>query len=374
MESNTFIDLFAGCGGASLGFKRAGFVLKAAVELDPVGCRSYASNHLETALLINDIRLLSAQDILEKAGLNVGQCTVILGCPPCQGFSRHRLKGSGLDDPRNSLVTVFAEIVSSMHPAFFVFENVPGILKFHESPWYAAKESLTASGYRIVEGIVNAADYGTPQRRRRFTAIGCRLPLVIVDMPPNKTHRDPREGGILPPWRTVRDAISDLPPLGNGEQCVNDPLHCASIHSQATLDRIRCIPHDGGSRRSLPSEMQLECHKKHSGHLDVYGRLWWDKVANTITSGCILPSKGRFLHPEQDRGITLREAARLQGFPDDYRFEGNKQQIALQIGNAVPPSLAHVIALRIKEALDNRAYSVKGANNPYTSSLSSSSS
>jgi len=370
MGSNTFIDLFAGCGGASLGFKQAGFVLKAAVELDPITCRSYADNHPEAALLINDIKLLSAQDILDKAGLDVGQCTVVLGCPPCQGFSRHRLKDSGFGDPRNPLVTVFAEMVISMLPAFFVFENVPGILKIRKSPWHASKERLTASGYNIVEGVVDAADYGVPQRRRRFTAIGCRLPAVIVDIPP-KTHSDPREGGVLPSWRTVRDAIGDLPPLGNGEQGGNDPLHCASTHSQATLNRFRYIPHDGGSRSSLPHEMQLDCHKRHSGHLDVYGRLWWDKVANTVTGGCTRPSKGRFLHPDQDRGITLREAARLQGFPDDYRFEGNKQQIALQIGNAVPPPLALAIALSLKIALIDGAYSANGASNLYTSALSS---
>jgi DNA (cytosine-5)-methyltransferase 1 len=117
--------------------------------------------------------------------------------------------------------------------------------------------------------------------------------------------------------------------------------------------------------------MQLECHKKHSGHLDVYGRLWWSKIANTITGGCILPSKGRFIHPEQDRGITLREAARLQGFPDDYKFVGSKQQIALQIGNAVPPPLAHAIALAIKKVLENQTHYANGDNTLSTSGLSS---
>lgn len=372
MEPYTVIDLFAGCGGASLGFKQAGFGLTAAVELNPIASSSYAQNHPEATLLINDLKLLSTHDILEAARLDVGQCTVIMGCPPCQGFSRHRLKGAGLTDPRNSLVAVFAELVSTMLPAFFVFENVPGLLRTGESPWYSAKDRLAEAGYQISEGIINVLDYGVPQRRRRFAAVGCRLSKVDIDLP-FKTHRRPTDTNDLPPWRTVRDAIGELPPLGNGERSSDDPLHFAAIHRDTTLRRFQCIPHDGGSRSSLPAEMQLKCHREYRGHQDVYGRLYWDRPANTLTGGCIQPSKGRFLHPEQDRALTLREAARLQSFPDDYRFAGNKQQIALQIGNAVPPPLAFAIAVRIKEALINRRYSAKGANNSYTSALSLSS-
>jgi len=372
MEPLTVIDLFAGCGGASLGFKQAGFKILAAVESDDIAASAYAANHPEAKLFMNDIRLLSAQDILDGAHSNVGRCTAVIGCPPCQGFSRHRLKGVGRNDPRNSLPIVFAELVSTMLPTFFVFENVPGILKTSESPWYSAKDKLTDAGYMITEGLINAVDYGVPQKRQRFAAIGCRLSGINVTLP-LKTHRRPTDSGDLLPWRTVRNAIGDLPPLENGQGSTNDPLHCAPIHGEATLERFQCIPHDGGSRSSLPVEMQLNCHKGYGGHPDVYGRLYWNRPSNTITGGCIQPSKGRFLHPNQDRAITLREAARLQGFPDDYLFAGNKQQMALQVGNALAPPLAYAIAVGINEALSNRDYSLNAASNSYTSAFSLSS-
>lgn len=372
MEPLTVIDLFAGCGGASLGFKQAGFEILAAVESDHIAASTYAVNHPEARLFVNDIRLLSAQDILDGAHSNVGRCTAVIGCPPCQGFSRHRLKCAGQNDPRNSLATVFAELVSTMLPTFFVFENVPGILKTSESPWYSAKDKLTDAGYVIAEGLINAVDYGVPQNRRRFAAIGCRLSGINV-MLPLKTHRRPTDGGDLPPWRTVRNAIGDLPPLENGQHSQDDLLHYAPIHRETTLRRFQCIPHDGGSRSSLPVEMQLNCHKGYRGHLDVYGRLYWNRPANTLTGGCIQPSKGRFLHPDQDRAITLREAVRMQGFPDDYQFVGNKQQIALQVGNALPPPMAFAIAAGIDKALINRDHSAKGDNSLYTSALSLSS-
>jgi DNA (cytosine-5)-methyltransferase 1 len=346
----TAIDIFAGCGGATLGFRNAGFEIRAAVELDSVACSTYRMNHSEVNLLECDVRRLTADQILSAANLESGQTTVLLGCPPCQGFSRHRLKGAGLNDPRNSLVNIFAELVTAMSPPFFVFENVPGIIKSAASPWYSAKKMLMDIGYHITEGIIDAVNYGVPQHRRRFAAVGCRLPSVNMSLPP-KTYRPPKEHSNLPVWRTVRDAIGELPPLGNGEASPDDLLHHVPTHKDTTLERFRLIPHNGGSRSSLPPEMQLNCHRGYRGHLDVYGRFFWDKPANTVTGGCIQPSKGRFLHPDQDRALSLREAARLQGFPDDYQFKGNKQQIALQIGNAVPPPLACALALGIKEVL-----------------------
>jgi DNA (cytosine-5)-methyltransferase 1 len=146
-------------------------------------------------------------------------------------------------------------------------------------------------------------------------------------------------------------AIGDLPKLGNGERSPTDHLHFAPVHSAESLARFAATPKNGGSRQSLPPDLVLACHQSHNGHRDVYGRLRWDRPSGTITAGCTQPSKGRFLHPEQDRGLTLREAARLQGFPDSYRFFGTKQQIALQIGNAVPPPLALSLAQAICSTL-----------------------
>ena len=350
----TAIDLFAGPGGTSLGFRNAGFDIRAAVEADAAAARSYSRNHPEATCLAEDIRDVPPAQILDAADLGASECAAIIGCPPCQGFSTHRLRGMGAADPRNELVEVFAEFVAVIRPAFFVFENVPGLMKHVDSPWAAAKAVLEAKGYRIIEDVLNAADFGVPQRRRRITAIGCRLPEVEL-LFPQKTHGDPRKGDALPPWRTVRDAIGDLPPLANGERLPIDTLHYAPRHTKESLERFALIPHDGGSRRSLPAHLQLTCHEHHEGHRDVYGRLWWDRPAGTITGGCTQPSKGRFLHPEQDRGLTLREAARLQSFPDSYELEGTKQQIALQIGNAVPAPLAYAIGLAVKAALSQAA-------------------
>lgn len=348
------VDLFAGCGGATLGFKWAGFEVAAAVEVDPTAASTYSINHPEVSMIREDIGAVDPETLVEASGLNRGECAAVIGCPPCQGFSTHRLRGAGVGDSRNYLILVFAEMIESLLPAFFVFENVPGLLRRMDSPWLVAKERLTARGYRIVEGIVDAADYGVPQRRKRLTSMGCRLPDVAVSLPP-ATHAKQRDLWYRVPWRSVRDAIGDLEPLANGERSASDPLHCASRHDEASLRRFAMIPQDGGSRGSLPADLQLACHRTHDGHRDVYGRLWWDRPAGTITGGCTQPSKGRFLHPEQDRGLTLREAARLQGFPDQYKFEGSKQQMALQIGNALPPRLGYALASVVKAALAHAA-------------------
>jgi len=349
----TAVDLFAGCGGASLGFRNAGFEVRAAVELDPIAASTYSANHTQVTPLVGDIRQFPASLILQSARLQKGECTVVLGCPPCQGFSTHRLHGSGSDDPRNELVEVFAERVIDVRPLFFVFENVPGLMRQTGSPWPAVRAKLCESGYRVVEDLLNAADYGAPQRRKRLVAVGCRMEGVDPTLP-EPTHGKPKpdrpSNGVKHPWLTVRDAIENLKTLANGETS-GDPLHYAPKHTDDSLARFAAIPKDGGSRRELPENLKLKCHSDHEGHRDVYGRLWWDKPATTITAGCTQPSKGRFLHPEQDRGLTLREAARLQGFPDSYVFTGSKQEIALQIGNAVPPPLAYAVGLAIRRML-----------------------
>ncbi len=349
MVDYTAIDLFAGCGGASRGLRDAGFDVLAALELDEIAIKSYEANHRNTTTLTEDIARGSSQDILSAAGLAIGDCTVVVGCPPCQGFSTHRLRGAGDSDPRNQLIIRFAEIVLGINPQFFIFENVPRA-GGESSPWQQARRKFEDAGYKVVEDFVDAADYGVPQRRKRFTAMGSRLDHVTLAFPP-KTHRDPRSDSSLPEWQTVRRAISDLPSLANGERSATDSLHYAPRHSEASLKRFRAIPQGGGSRRSLPPDLVLPCHEEHNGHKDVYGRLWWNRLAGTITSGCTQPSKGRFLHPVQNRGLSLREAARLQAFPDDYVFLGTKQQVALQIGNAVPPPLARSFAVSIRRAL-----------------------
>lgn len=349
--------MFAGCGGTTEGLKWAGFHVRAAAEFDSIAASTYAVNHPEVELLEEDLREVSRDTIAKVAGVAVGETAVVVGCPPCQGFSTHRLKDSGAGDPRNELVDVFADHVLALQPPFFVFENVPGLLRQSASPWPVVRDRLEQNGYRVIDGTLESADYGVPQRRKRLVALGCRAGSTGLRLP-EPTHADPTRGRPpdphLLPWRTVRDAIEGLPPPVS-DRNGHDPLHYLSRHTDSSLRRFAAIPKDGGSRRDLPRALQLRCHENHNGHRDVYGRLWWDRPATTITSGCTQPSKGRFLHPERDRGLTLREAARLQGFPDHYKFEGTKQQIALQIGNAVPPPLSYAIGLAIRDVLSGES-------------------
>lgn len=355
MESNvtyigrppTAIDIFAGCGGATLGFKNAGFEVKTAVEVDPVACRSYRINNPEVNLLERDVNRLTANEILSAANLECGQTTVLLGCPPCQGFSRQ--SKLGVKDDRNSLVWRFVSLAVQMAPEFIVFENVPGLSNgVGRVRWARSKGLLQRSGYQLVEDIVDAVSYGVPQFRKRLLMLACRSSSPLISIP-QATHNNPEknETNQLPLWVTVREAFNDLPTVGLDKPCLTDPLHQTSKHKQIVLQRLRYIPHNGGCRRSLPDSLVLQCHKSHSGHWDVYGRMWWDKPSPTLTTGCTNVTRGRFAHPELDRAITLREAARLQTFPDWYQFDGTRSEIANQIGNAVPPLLAEVMARHI---------------------------
>ncbi|MDK2464717.1 MAG: DNA cytosine methyltransferase [Candidatus Korarchaeota archaeon] len=343
------VDLFSGAGGASLGFLQAGFRMLAAVDIDRRACGTYARNIPGVEVLREDVRGLSGEDVLSSVGLGVGEVDVAVGCPPCQGFTDHGKPG----DPRNSLVMEFARLISEMRPRAVVFENVPGMLKRGWPLLAGLMDGLGRAGYRYSWDVLNAADYGVPQIRRRIVLVAVRADLGVEPSLPKPTHARPDEAGRLGlrPWRTVREAIADLPPLGPGERHPTIPNHEAPGHSPRVLELIRRVPKDGGSRKDVPRRYWLRCHRNHDGHHDVYGRMRWDSPAPTITSGCYTPSKGRFIHPEQDRGITMREAARLQGFPDDFVFEGPRQAVARQIGNALPPPLARSIAEAVAEVL-----------------------
>jgi len=344
------IDLFAGCGGATLGFKQEGFRVAAAVEVDPTAAETYRLNHPEVILFEEDILEITPRRILRRSGFRKGEVTVILGCPPCQGFSRQR---RGKRDERNKLVRVFAEFVAAIKPQLFVLENVPGLANgAGKRIFQDALETLRECGYSVVHDILNAADYGVPQRRKRVVVIGSLNGSVSL---PSPTHCSPRRlkssldtSTPLKPWRTVRDAIGNLRGLSSGKADPKDPLHAAPRHGEKALKRLRNIPRNGGSRNQLPRDLVLKCHEKHDGHRDVYGRMKWDIVAPTITGGCNRVSKGRFAHPKQNRGITMREAALLQTFPKSYQFFGGRSAIALQLGNAVPVGLARAIARHLR--------------------------
>jgi DNA (cytosine-5)-methyltransferase 1 len=236
-------------------------------------------------------------------------------------------------------------LVKALRPRHIAFENVPGLVESRWRSYFEAfREELDELGYIITWRIVDAAEYGVPQRRRRVLVIGSRVTAPSL---PEPTHAE-KAGDGRARFVTVRDAISHLRPIAPGETDPSDPFHSARRHSELTLRRLACIP-EGGGRADLPDELVLECHRNHNGHNDVYGRMWWDRVATTLTSGCTNVTKGRFCHPEQDRALTLREAMLLQTFPADARLSGFLDPMALQVGNAVPSLLAWRIGEKIIE-------------------------
>jgi DNA (cytosine-5)-methyltransferase 1 len=315
------IDLFSGCGGLTLGLKYAGFQVIAAVEAVEKIAETYKSNHKEVDIFNVDIRKIKMPDLMRKLGLKEGELDLLAGCPPCQGFSsiKNRNGKQNNKDERNKLIFEFLRFVRALKPKTIMLENVSGIIKYHKFNIFIMK--LEKLGYKVKYKICNVADYGVPQRRKRLICIGA-LGKEIDFAPPEETRL------------TVRQAIGHLPVPGNS----GDELHdITTKHSYTVMQRIKRIPADGGSRASLPDNLVLACHRDKKGFNDIYGRLRWDDVAPTITCGCYNPSKGRFLHPEQNRAITLREAATLQGFPEDYIFPLNKTLSGTMIGNALPP-------------------------------------
>ena len=336
----TAIDLFCGCGGVTAGLKAARFRVIAAVDNDPIACRTYRANHPSVRLLERDITQVDPQRIREGL-LRHGTLDLLVVCAPCQPFSSHQR--SVAEDDRISLMLQVIRFANALQPRLILFENVPGL----EGPRFknlrdGLVTGLKDQGYHFgMTRQLNAADFGVPQRRVRC------IMLASIDHNSPELPRSSVEGVQA----TVRTAIGDLKPLRSGEADPNDKLHFARDHRSVALERLKHIPRDGGSRGSLPYELQLQCHKRHKGHPDVYGRMAWDAVAPTLTTGCTDLTRGRFGHPRDDRAVTLREAARLQTFPDEYRFLGSSKEIATQIGNAVPVRLIEHLAPTLKSLL-----------------------
>lgn len=337
------IDLFAGGGGLTLGLKLAGFRVVGAVEIDELAAETYIDNHRDVRLWTTDIRQLDASHVRRSLRLKKRQLDVLAGCPPCQGFSSLTTKNGAkvVNDPRNSLVWDFARFAAELLPKAIMLENVPGLAKDPE--FSAVVAALRQLGYSIEFRIQNSAKFGVAQRRRRLILLGGLYGSVpFAD-----------ELTTQPP--TVRDVIGHLPNPGNS----GDLLHDLPERRGARVQRIiQSIPSDGGSRSQLPDDMVLDCHRRVSGFKDVYGRMAWDAVAPTITSGCVNPSKGRFLHPSQPRTITLREAALLQGFPPNYRFSlrRGKYATAIIIGNALPPEFIRLHAVKVMKYIRQRHF------------------
>ena len=373
-ELKILIDLFSGAGGLSHGFELAGFKIDLAIEIEKSYFESYKFNHPKTLNLNEDITILDCREIKDTY-IRGEQVEGIIGGPPCIGFST--VGNRRPDDPRNMLVFFFIKWVEYFKPTFFVMENVKGILTMGKGQVVEKIKSMYDDiGYKCKIQVLLAAEYGVPQLRERVFFIGTK-DETVHNLKIEKTNQEkgkqdtPLKVESLPPFLKVKDALSDIldiTPLNktNRKNLVNDYTeppktkyqeylrknadklydHVAPNHSDRVIERIAHID-QGKNHSSLPKKYRLK-----GGYPNIYGRLDLHKPADTITGNCgCVSAPGRFIHPLQNRAISIREAARLQSFPDDYRFFGSMRDRYKQIGNAVPPLLAKAIAKAIKEVL-----------------------
>ena len=344
-------DLFAGAGGFSLGALNAGIRVAAAVEFNHHAASTYrnnliASGRMTAKLYEEDISVLDPDRVRQEANLITSGCDIIMGGPPCQGFSAHRINGAGVGDPRNALLLRYFEFVKRLRPLFFLVENVPGLLwPRHKSFLEAFYEQGEAADYELLAPIVlNAKDFGVPQNRRRVFILGMdqRRRQAMPQWPPAATHVEPGQSDDeRPAWRPAADAFVDAAPA-------HDRNDVHMNHGEALIEAFKATPLNGGSRKD--SGRTLNCHLKHNGHSDVYGRIDPREPGPTMTTACVNPSKGRFVHPTLHHGITLRQAARLQTFPDWFVFEGGLMAGGMQVGNAVPVDMAASLLRPLQEA------------------------
>lgn len=384
--THKIIDLFAGAGGLTTGFHMAGFESLCAIDIDAKALATYKHNYPKTKIINQDIRQVNPSDLRLALGLQQEELTALIGGPPCEGFSRNTPAGYRyLNDPRNQLYRTFLEFVEEFRPIYAVIENVPEILKAYNG---VVREEITKQfelwGYKVISSSLNAAYYGIPQTRSRaffLASLDQRLdfpePTHFGDIRSDyKNIHSVNQLNLLEanvsPLVTVRDAIGDLPPLEAGQDYGSgvyphapETTYQVMIRNQSTriinhvaraltpiqLARARTLS-EGQDARDLPLELAPKKH--YSG---AYGRLYWDKPARTITRWVFHPGSGRFFHPIQDRTITIREAARLHSYPDNFHFLGSYTDMASQIGQSVPPLLGKVIASSlIQTRLQNNQY------------------
>ncbi len=364
------VDLFSGCGGVSCGLSRAGFTVKAAVEIEKDAAATYLNYPplANVAVLEKDICQVSGKELLKAAKIRRNEIYLLAGCPPCQNFSMQNPKNKNKsEEERKKLLFEFLRIIEEVYPPFILMENVPGITTEFNSnilnEFIRRLENVNGDAskqYFVLKDVLNAADFGVPQSRKRFVLHAVRADIYTrlqafdcTFQLPQPTHHKYGANG-LKNWVTVKEAIGDLPKISAGQIYTGKKKvynhKCAGL-SEKNLARIKYIRSHGGSRNSLPESMVLNCHKKKnksgqvfSGHQDVYGIMDPNKPAPTMTGGCLCYSKGRYGHYSQNRAISIREAARLQTFPDDFIFSNSLTQAALQIGNAVPVKLVEASA------------------------------
>nr|WP_233598573.1 DNA cytosine methyltransferase [Citrobacter freundii] len=372
------IDLFSGAGGFSLAALDLGIEILAAIELDKDACDTYSKNLIHKRensikLLNKDIMTISPDELMDSLQLKEKELDLIIGGPPCQGFSSHRIKNAGVNDPRNELLIRYYDFVKIFQPKMFLVENVPGLLwEKHKDYLNNFKRLAANSGYKIVGPLkLNAKDYGVPQNRNRVFILGLRDDIFINegDWPPSPTHFKDKK----PYWVNASEIFEKPAPsiieritavLGKDiaeklkfkktlKENKSDPNNIHMNHADYMIERFNLTPING-SREDV--DFRLPCHSNgYVGHKDVYGRIRLSLPGPTITTGCFNPSKGRFLHPWDNHGITVRQAARFQTFPDDYIFSGGIISQGKQVGNAVPVNLGKILLKSCVEIIINNS-------------------
>lgn len=358
----TVVDLFCGAGGLSEGFRQAGFKVLAGSDYDEAAGKTFAATHPEAVFFGGPIQELAVGRLLNATGLKEGELDVLVGGPPCQGYSVYN-HNRGVDDPRAGLFREYLRIVEGLKPRWLVMENVSGLLSIADGKIIdEIRDGMGALDYKVEFKILKAEEFGVPQERRRIFFIANRIDAPI-------RFPEPTHGPGLQPFVTIWDAISDLPEVGNGKggdiqkyanasensfqaglrsNRKNVANHSAPKLSPVNLERMKHIP-AGGSWRDIPFELLPEGMKKakRSDHTKRYGRPKKSDLACTILTKCDV-HWGAYIHPEQDRALTVREAARLQSFPDGFVFHGSRTEQYVQVGNAVPPLLGRAVAEALK--------------------------
>lgn len=358
------VDVFCGCGGLSAGFRLLSqfipaFRLAGALDWDENAVETYRRN-LGLSPIVADAHAVANKsapwiDFERRLNLNRGNVTCVVGGPPCQGFSSHRRTIDDCDH-LNRLFIDFAKIAVRLNPAVIVMENVPELVTVRSWPFYVqASKILKDAGYTVRTRVYNLAGFGLPQERFRCLTVAMRKQFAMPEPFLDRRH-----------FRTVRAAIGMLPPVVPGKPHERDPEHWTAGHRPSTISTIAAVPKNGGRR---PLELGPECLRRiastygRTGYDDVYGRLWWDRPSVTITGSARNPASGRFVHPEQDRGLSIREAARIQGFPITYRFTGSFDSRFTQIGNAIPPTVAaHLASHLLAELITPRRSAPPGSD------------
>lgn len=360
----TTIDLFCGAGGLSEGFRQAGYQVLAGNDYFEAAGQTFSNTHEGAVFIPGSIQKIEARDFLKHTGLISGELDCLVGGPPCQAYSVYNHQ-RGLHDDRANLFKEYLRIVDGLRPKWIVMENVTGIFSAGNGAVVEKiQKGFRERGYTVDYKILKAEEFGVPQERRRVVFIGNRIGAPIVW--PQSTH-----GQNKIPFTTIYDAIGDLPELRNGENrgiqpyasearsayqaemrkgsnCVQN--HIAAKLGQINMERMKHIP-PGGSWRDIPFDLLPKGMQsaKRSDHTKRYGRMLWDKQSCTILTKCDV-HWGAYIHPDQDRSITVREAARIQSFPDKFVFKGSRTEQYIQVGNAVPPLLGKCIARAVAKS------------------------